>query len=366
MTRNHLTDKIYNLAVYLFLRIRSLFSSKKGAIGVFIETSIYRHHHFLLYSLLSEPNYTILLIGKRRKQIVNHLIRYFDHKHLKRIVIGGTSNSVPKCLSYLITDVDIGASAKHPVKRLTYHYYTSKPERYSIFMPYFINTEANIYFPPFLERATNRGIRLFFAGSCKKSYESEYHFPGMNRLEIIERLIGDFPDYVYVARTRSELDRFHDEKPILLVLSDPDKDDQSKHILSTTELIDYYKKTDFFLSPPGVAMPHSHNMIEAMFCGAIPVTNYNHLFFPPLLDMVQCISFSDHNGLHYAVARCLQASRAEIGVLREKVFAYCVQHLTPESFLKKIESKEVSEIICNDEKESINSFVNRERTIFRS
>jgi hypothetical protein len=52
---------------------------------------------------------------------------------------------------------------------------------------------------------------------------------------------------------------------------------------------------NFFLACPGFIMPYSHNVVEAMSVGAIPVIQdtYAHMFFPTLKHNINAIIFTD-------------------------------------------------------------------------
>jgi hypothetical protein len=55
----------------------------------------------------------------------------------------------------------------------------------------------------------------------------------------------------------------------------------TKHKLSMSDYIDTMSRSDFFIRPPGVVMPHSHNLVEAMSVGTVSITNYHSYMRPP-------------------------------------------------------------------------------------
>jgi len=48
---------------------------------------------------------------------------------------------------------------------------------------------------------------------------------------------------------------------------------------------------DFYLCLPGMGMPWSHNAYEAMAVGAIPILQYNKMFYPPLEHLENCLVY---------------------------------------------------------------------------
>jgi hypothetical protein len=86
---------------------------------------------------------------------------------------------------------------------------------------------------------------------------------------------------------------------------------------------------DFFIATPGVSMPHSHNMIEAMSVGTIPVTQYGRHLHPPLRDRVDCISFRDLDHLDGILRDLTSMGLGDIDRLRSGVTAYFSEHIEP-------------------------------------
>lgn len=86
---------------------------------------------------------------------------------------------------------------------------------------------------------------------------------------------------------------------------------------------------DFFIATPGVAMPHSHNMIEAMSMGTIPVTQYGRYLHPPLSGGVNCIAFTDLSDLDRQLPAIMTMPPAMIETLRDGVSDYVGAHIEP-------------------------------------
>lgn len=86
---------------------------------------------------------------------------------------------------------------------------------------------------------------------------------------------------------------------------------------------------DFFIATPGVSMPHSHNMIEAMSVGTIPVTQYGRHLHPPLKDRQDCIYFSGLDHLADILQELMAMKPEEIGHLRTGVSNYFFQNIDP-------------------------------------
>jgi glycosyltransferase involved in cell wall biosynthesis len=115
--------------------------------------------------------------------------------------------------------------------------------------------------------------------------------------------------------------------------------------------MDAMSRSDFFISPPGWRMPHSHNLIEAMSVGTIPITNYHSYMRPPLTPGGDCLAFSTLEELENVIDRALNMEAKEVQRLRKGVISYYDENLEPERFGKKLMERPASilEVVVNDE-----------------
>jgi hypothetical protein len=80
----------------------------------------------------------------------------------------------------------------------------------------------------------------------------------------------------------------------------------------------------------------SHNLIEALSVGTIPITEYPELMYPPLEDGVNCIAFRGAAGLRDAVDRALAMSAADAQRLSKGAAAYYDQYLKPDAAIRRL------------------------------
>ncbi|NJO00632.1 MAG: hypothetical protein HC880_02130 [Bacteroidia bacterium] len=85
-------------------------------------------------------------------------------------------------------------------------------------------------------------------------------------------------------------------------------------------------------------MPLSHNVIEAMAVGTIPILEYPEHFHPPLEHGVNAIIFQGKDDLVNKVREVLQLSAERIAILRKNVVDYYQQNLIGSAFIEKIEN----------------------------
>ena len=87
-------------------------------------------------------------------------------------------------------------------------------------------------------------------------------------------------------------------------------------------------KFDFFLALPGIEIPQSHNVIEAISMGCIPVIqqSYANLFSPPLENKINAIIFENFIDLDIVINEIFKLNVSEINELRKNVLDYNKKH----------------------------------------
>jgi len=118
----------------------------------------------------------------------------------------------------------------------------------------------------------------------------------------------------------------------------------------------YFKlleQTNFFLASSGVIMPHSHNVIEAMAAGCIPLIEYGDWFTPPLEHNVNAIVFDGSEDLVNKIKYILMLTEIDIVKLRQGVLDYYENNLTSKSVINKVLGREYSELYLNSEVYSV-------------
>ena len=108
------------------------------------------------------------------------------------------------------------------------------------------------------------------------------------------------------------------------------------HVVSGRKYLAFLQSCAFFLAPPGFRMPVCHNLVEAMAVGAIPILGYAEWLDPPLEDGVDCLSFGTRAELVTAVERALAMRDDEVSRLRGGVATYYDEHLTVDSFARRL------------------------------
>lgn len=192
------------------------------------------------------------------------------------------------------------------------------------------------YFDKFQEQ--QRTTRIIFSGNFDRKLYSKpllkERFPGtISRVEALDHILSGHASDPRIVRstTKEDLYRRLELKPaeqqfIISEARTPDED-----------WLTILSKGDFYLCLPGVRMPWSHNAIEAMAVGTIPILQYDALFYPPLEHLKNCISYRDFASLDEAIQTALTMDEAQVQQMKSEVLDYYNQHLAIDQTINKIQ-----------------------------
>jgi hypothetical protein len=235
------------------------------------------------------------------------------------------------------------------ILRIDRRYYSLPPSEHRLFAPYFAHPEfyrSGLHDAVRGMRGRERNVKIFFAGTQSESaYSKSFNFPILNRDKILRHLSEKFERVEKAQADESG------RRSMLIVTTNDTRDTLDKHRLSIQNYMELMSRSEFFICPPGGRMPHSHNLIEAMSVGTIPITNYYSYMRPPLTSDENCLAFSTLQEFEKIVDRALQMPAPEVQHLREGVLSYYDKHLKPESFCRKLMERPASilEVVVNDE-----------------
>lgn len=247
----------------------------------------------------------------------------------KGCLISASDGDLPKYKNIAVIDVDR-------------NYYSSDEKSSFLIMPYFAHPifyKNRLYkLAPSL-RSNCRTVKILFAGTnSKDAYTQRFGFPILTRDIIIDFLMAGFKNEIATGL-------------IKVVITNDTRDVINKYSLGPSEYLHQVSLADFFVCPPGWLMPHSHNMVEAMSVGTIPITNYSHYVRPALEPGVNCLSFESTDEFGVAVETALAMTQDDIEVMRQNVVDYYDSILDPAGFGRKLRSSigSIERLIVNDE-----------------
>lgn len=176
-----------------------------------------------------------------------------------------------------------------------------------------------------LARDRRRTLGIFFSGQNPHSYRVT---PMAKRHGLLNRY-----DVLRVARNHLR-DRLRDpsDPERAIVLARPEAppalltENKTDRIVSQSWL-DRLGYARFFLCPPGALHPLSHNLVEALAVGTVPILEYGHVLHPPLRDGVNCLSFNGADQLCEVLDAALAMPEARWEVLHRNAIRYYEQHL---------------------------------------
>ncbi len=122
-----------------------------------------------------------------------------------------------------------------------------------------------------------------------------------------------------------------------------------------TDLKSLLVQFNFYLALPGIFIPQSHNLIEAMSVGCIPVIheNYGSLFTPALQHMKNAVFYNSLEELDTKLLGLFNLDETIICAMRNNVYQYYEKYLSPNSIVNIIASNDFSKIYIQAEQKSL-------------
>lgn len=202
---------------------------------------------------------------------------------------------------------------------------------------------------------------LFMAGNFDEStysvIEKDNVFDTISRLGIYSFLAHK--QLLYPIDSLQKLDDFYasaiDYKIILL--------NRLQLNVPMDELRHWLAKFDFYFALPGVVMPFSHNIIEAMSVGCIPFIqqSYADMFSPPLIHHKQVLTFTDITDLEDKIKYLFALDSQKIQEMRNEVYTYYNNYLTPTKVVQNLEKANFKNIYLQAEHYSVALFKESEK-----
>lgn len=223
-------------------------------------------------------------------------------------------------------------------------------------MPYFMHPavyQNGLDRLPVPEVRNARKIRIgFFGTRDAKFYTRRFHFEMLDRERILDSFLASYADRIW--NVDGPVGGWS-KREIAVAVDDVGGDREVKSFLPLPEYLQALRDCDFFLSPPGWCMPLSHNLIEGMAAGCIPILNCPEFLEPSLIQGLNCLAFESPQGLVEAIDRALTMAPVEVESMRSAVIAYHQAHLRAGVWLGEAlaGAEPMAEVLVNAEEVSM-------------
>lgn len=219
------------------------------------------------------------------------------------------------------------------------NYFTNKKAADEYIFPYNMHPDVynlNLYKSIPTLRQVKKTIKVFFGGNTGVGYgnpDIPKLFGKITRNEIVAYL-DEFLD-------KEKLTNVTGEEEANLVLSGKSFEIVSakKPLFSLENWLEVLAQSNFYIALPGFSMPFSHNVVEAMSVGTIPILQYPEMFTPPLTNLVDCLSFDGKDDLIDKINLALNLDTEKLSAMRENVLKYYDENLEPKTAVNKLFNK---------------------------
>ncbi len=286
-----------------------------------------RHLPFLLVSL-AETSYGLHVVGS--PMVFRELLAL---RHSARIpfVIGGKS----RLCEWAIGDSEQALMQVDLPRKLLLNYDYFGPSPSPPRMPYFMHPTVyakGLHQLPPPDPGRLRPVRIGFFGSRDAEFYTRYfHHPILDREQILAAFLSEFHSRIWTVDAPVSDWR---KTEIAVSIDHKGGDRAGKSFLPMVDYLAALRKCDFFLSPPGWCMPFSHNLIEGMAAGCIPILNYPDFLDPALEDGVNCFRFRSLQDFRQVIQKALEIPPGVLHTMRRNVMLYYARHLNPGKWLR--------------------------------
>jgi hypothetical protein len=186
----------------------------------------------------------------------------------------------------------------------------------------------------------------FFGTHDPIFYSNNYAFDGLNRTQLLDNFLSRYGDQLVSAPV---------QKPTRFAVSIDRRGGElhPKSFLSQQDYLGALRETSFSLCLPGWCMPLSHSLIEAMYSGAIPITNAHDFMYPPLRHGVDALIFNTLSEFYAAIEEAQSMPEYRIISMRRNVAKYYQDHLEPVAWWRRFIASGDTRLLVNAEEISV-------------
>lgn len=244
----------------------------------------------------------------------------------------------------VVTDDDNFAPACEKLFRTSFEYFANVK---GIVLPYPMspkNYEPKVIGNLESFRNQKKTIGIYFSGNQDPdTYDSSIikdKFKKVNRVKMIQFLKSNLSPDILTSIEKSEIaDNELKHKVVVAEWSwTTSKFINANLRTNDADWLAQLGKSNFFLALPGMVMPMCHNAIESMAVGTIPILEYAEEFYPPLKHGINSIVYSGEEDAIEKIRFALTLPDEALATMRKAVIDYYESHLSPRSFVSKIES----------------------------
>lgn len=278
-----------------------------------------RYFYYLIQDILAAGYYPVLKANYR-------FLATFSNKRFKAqtidLPIGIYKRDIPDGCSILMTDHVCDAQAGIKLVHLDYSVRLAQGDN-ELNSPYCCHPASQAREAEFsaLQAAHPRSNKVFYAGANQRP---KYANPEINgTYGLVNR--ADAVDKILEALDTGEIS--HEGLKFCHQASDR---------IASQEWLGELGESTFFLAFPGVKMPLSHNLIEALAVGTIPILEYPQYLEPPLQDGINCLVYSGADELISTIKRAENLDAEQVSKYSQAAREYYQQHLSLGNLTRRI------------------------------
>jgi len=201
---------------------------------------------------------------------------------------------------------------------------------------------------------TNRKCSVFMAGNIDIRYYSKISDSKFFRIQSrwhTARFLKNKPYFTKILNYTGLIDFIDGDKDGKLILINTQEDFR----IEREKLKEVNSNFEFYLALSGIDMPLSHNIIEAISSGCIPILHktYANLFSPPFENKINALVYETLDELDEIIKNIPNHTNKNLDFLRSNLKKYYFEHLSPKAIVAKIECESFNKIYILAEADSL-------------
>ncbi|SMD36470.1 hypothetical protein SAMN04488029_2911 [Reichenbachiella faecimaris] len=351
ISAREILGRIRNLVLFLFVHYKKLRKTKPTKPVIFFELEDNYWHRYLLIlcHFFENKGFQIIIMPKL--------------KFMSNWATLALADQLPDVKFQSTTHFELCISSKLKKRKNTKHLFTDyfqpqiSSDAFKIPMP-MVDTMYKLGYykkSKALSTQEKRNIKIFYVGNINKGHNTPTIlecFNILDRNQIIDIITRNFADSI-AKPPGSDIEMLNMKAEIVIF-------DRKELNIRPEMLLEALANCQFILGPPGVVMPQTHFIVEAMSVGCIPIIEFPEIFDTPLDDSNSVI-FDGETDLKEKIKYVLSLPDDRIREMHTNVIQFYDDHLSIDAVVGNILNPRYQSLFLNCENYSVQQMNNVRR-----
>lgn len=343
------THKFLWFSLYIHLKVKTEFDPLKPIIQINLSHNANRYLYAFIEALICN-NYRVVLYAKW-DTLLDIKTKEYSRKLIEKAMVSLTFRKSPLDTSRIVFSDFKMKNTKHIKISYDYFLLNSSAKIWRLPIGYHPeNIEGNFLVKSGINpQNSQRSGRILFIGNLtREAYgrkELSNLFNCLSRNELMDTIRSNFNSKLIEPASIEQInDKVKSGFEILIC-------DGKKYPVWHSDYFRILVSSDFFICASGFIMPFSHNAMEAMAAGCIPLIEYGEWFTPPLEHRRNAIIFKGRADLIDKISIIFEMRPTDIAQMRKELLIYVDKYHSKKSMIENVLKRK--EFLLNSEGHSV-------------